>query len=328
MSAIIGKGGFAVVHKGKRRKDGADVAIKVIDTANASKELMRMMRSEIDILMELDQQNIVKFVAFYERLPKLLIVMELMSGGELFDRIAQVDKHDENDARIVMRDVLSALAYIHQKGIMHRDMKPENLLLSADFKFVKLADFGFAKHVDGEQKGEICGTPEYVAPEMLKKMPYGVQVDMWSTGVILYILLSGCAPFQEMKRSVLFEKIKKAEYEFYEKQFMGISLDAKELVTALLTPDPSKRLTAEQALKHSWMVATEERLRSFSFSHDKMRDFRRFNARRKIMTAARVVIAMNRMRRMTNSMYTRPSSIAGSIVSDSPVANPIFQKKF
>jgi len=314
----IGRGGFATVMRGQRRKDSLAVAVKVVDTSNASKVMLTLMLGEIDIMKELDQRNIVKLYSFFERPPKLFITMELMGGGELFDRIAKISEHDENDARTVIRDVLTALAYMHAKGIMHRDMKPENLLLTADYSTVKLADFGFSKHVNGEEKGDICGTPEYVAPEMLMKKPYGVQIDMWSTGVILYILLSGCAPFQELKRSTLFQKIKSGEYSFYEKYWRGVSAEAKDLVSALLTLDPLKRLTASQALNHEWMTSSEEKLKSFPVSEDKMKGFRRFNAKRKIMAVARAVIAMNRMKRFAQSFSSskkdesaeEPSTIA------------------
>jgi serine/threonine protein kinase len=189
---------------------------------------------------------------------------------------------------------------------MHRDMKPENLLMSSKDPQakVKLCDFGFASHVNKEAYGDLCGTPDYVAPEMISKNPYGVQIDMWSTGVILYILLCGYAPFQAEKRSVLFQLIKKGVYTCHEQYWRHVSPLAKDFIAALLVVDPRKRLSASQALQHPWMTEKSDTLKCYTSSTENIKMFRRFNAKRKLIAAARAVIAMNRMKRLIQSIST------------------------
>ena len=152
---------------------------------------------------------------------------------------------------------------MHAVGITHRDLKPENLLLCSEENDhdIKFADFGFAKHVKDLKEKEIaCGTPGYVAPEILYGVPYGTKADMWSLGVITYILLGGYPPFIEQNQRELFKKIKKGQYEFHVEYWGDVSTDAKDLISSLLTTDPRRRLSAVEALNNPWINGSSELL--------------------------------------------------------------------
>merc|ERR1712071_420659 len=173
-------------------------------------------------------------------------------GGELFDRIVQKAFYNEKEARDVCKILLEALAYCHSKKVAHRDLKPENLLLVSvdDDHELKLADFGFAKKCPKEKCLHTqCGTPGYVAPEILSGVAYDTQADIWSLGVIVYILLGGYPPFIEQNQRELFRKIRKGQYEFHEEYWGQVSDDAKNLIRQLLTVQPSKRYDANGAIK-------------------------------------------------------------------------------
>lgn len=174
--------------------------------------------------------------------------------------------------------------------------------------------------MEGEQLGDLCGTPDYVAPEMVSKNPYGTQIDMWSVGVIFYILLCGYAPFQAEKRSTLFQLIKKGDIIFHSKYWKNVSSNAQNFVKKLLDTNPKTRLTATMALKHPWMLDSKETLAKFSTGPEYQRTFRRFNAKRKIMAVARAVIAMNRMKRYMGSKKAGNSRPATS------TTNPLHPK--
>lgn len=198
-------------------------------------------------------------------------------------------------ARGVVKQLLASLDYLHSRRIVHRDLKPENLLLA--FKNsddnVKLADFGFACKVNGDTLTALCGTPGYVAPEVLSHKPYGVAVDMWSIGVIIYIILGGYPPFSDANQKKLFEKIKKCDYEFHEDYWGHVSKDAKDLIKNLLIVDKTKRLTARQALQHSWLSESDERLSMYNLDLN-LKTLKKFNARRKFKAGIKAIIAAKR----------------------------------
>ena len=167
-------------------------------------------------------------------------------------------KYTINEARVAMKDCLNGLVYLHDRGIVHRDLKPENLLYAKSDEDcgLKIADFGLASMLsEKELLSTACGTPGYVAPEILFKKGYGIEVDMWSIGVIFYILLSGCPPFDSEDNTILFQKIMKADYEFISPEFDDASDEAKDLVSKLMCLDPKSRLTAKQALEHPFMTS-------------------------------------------------------------------------
>ncbi|XP_007547878.1 serine/threonine-protein kinase DCLK3 [Poecilia formosa] len=255
---LIGDGNFAVVRECRRRDDGQPVAMKIVER---SKLIGRehMMQNELSLLGSLSHPRIVRLLAHHHTRTHSYLVMELVSGGDLFEAINDKGKFPEPEAGRMVSDVSEALDYIHCRSIVHRDLKPENLLIekvSAGIGRLKLGDFGLAMVVT-EPVFTICGTPTYVAPEILCETGYGVAVDVWALGVILYILLCGFAPFRSRDRDQeeLFKLIKHAELHFPSPYWDSISEEAKGLVRSLLKPDPTVRLTAEQILQHHWVKA-------------------------------------------------------------------------
>ena len=217
----LGSGSFAVVHKATRKSDGAEFAIKFIDKTALSQDDAGMLESECRVLKEVEHPNMIMLYEIFHTKAKLILVMELVTGGEMLDKLRKQEKYTERDAATTVRKIAEALAYLHERGIAHRDLKPENLLLSGpgDDSIVKIADFGFAKIIDTQSKTALetaCGTPEYVAPEVLQQLPegYGVACDIWSLGVVVYVMLSGRPPFWSRNQAKLFQMIKSTPVSF------------------------------------------------------------------------------------------------------------------
>ncbi|XP_072303615.1 serine/threonine-protein kinase DCLK3 [Eucyclogobius newberryi] len=253
---VVGDGNFAVVCECRRRDNGQTLALKIIER---SKLIGRehMMQNELSLLGSLCHPRIVRLFAHHHTDTHSYLVMEFVSGGDLFESISEKGKFSEVEAGMMVSDVSQALSYIHCKSIVHRDLKPENLLierLTEGICRLKLGDFGLAMVVT-EPVFTICGTPTYVAPEILLETGYGVPVDIWALGVLLYILLCGFPPFRSRERDQeeLFQLIKLAHLHFMSPYWDSISEEAKHLVRTLLQPDPSLRLTAEQTLMHPWV---------------------------------------------------------------------------
>lgn len=217
------------------------------------------MQNEIDIMREVDHPNIVKMTNVYEDKGHYCLVMELMTGGELFDHIIEQETFNEALAQKIMAPVFDAVIYCHERDIIHRDIKPENLLLSGknlDDSIIKISDFGLARYINptaDEMATTTCGTPGYVAPEILKKQPYDHRCDYWSLAVVLFIMLSGTPPFYHEDNFELFEIIKQGAFDFSAPAWKEISSEAKDLITRLLTVDPDQRISAEEIRKHSWI---------------------------------------------------------------------------
>jgi calcium/calmodulin-dependent protein kinase I len=240
---------------GVDKKTGARVAIKVVDKTGA-KNKPEMLTNEVNILLKVDHPNIIKLLDLFDSEKVLYFVMEEVTGGELFDRIVEKEQYTEKDAKEVLRHLFDAIKYIHSLGIVHRDLKPENLLLASekDDTLIKLTDFGLSKIYSKDQMLlTACGTPGYVAPEILLSNGYNPAVDLWSTGVIMYILLCGYPPFYSENDAQLFESILNGNYHFHSPYWDNISADAKDLISKLLVVDPKDRLTAADALQHKWL---------------------------------------------------------------------------
>ncbi|XP_025031131.1 calcium/calmodulin-dependent protein kinase type 1G isoform X2 [Python bivittatus] len=209
----------------------------------------------MEALGSIKHDNIVTLEDIYESTTHYYLVMQLVSGGELFDRILERGVYTEKDASIVIQQVLGAVHYLHENGIVHRDLKPENLLYltpEEDSK-IMITDFGLSKMEQNGIMSTACGTPGYVAPEVLEQKPYSKAVDCWSIGVITYILLCGYPPFYEETESKLFEKIKEGYFEFESPFWDDISESAKNFICRLLEKDPNKRFTCDKALRHPWI---------------------------------------------------------------------------
>nr|XP_058933121.1 serine/threonine-protein kinase DCLK3 [Kogia breviceps] len=253
---VIGDGNFAVVKECRHRGTQQAYAMKIIDKSKL-KGKEDMVDSEILIIQSLSHPNIVKLHQVYETDAEIYLIMEYVQGGDLFDAIIESVKFPERDAALMLMDLCKALVHMHDKSIVHRDLKPENLLVQRNedkSTTLKLADFGLAKHVV-RPIFTVCGTPTYVAPEILSEKGYGLEVDMWAAGVILYVLLCGFPPFRSPERDQdeLFNIIQLGHFEFLAPYWDNISDAAKDLVSRLLVVDPKKRYTAHQVLQHPWI---------------------------------------------------------------------------
>jgi len=255
----LGTGHFSKVKLGVHKVTKEQVAIKIINKPTGSK--IAMLKAEVDILIKCDHPNVVKLYKVYETPQILYLVMEILSGGELFDRIISKGHYSEEDARQLSKTLCESISYLHSLGIAHRDLKPENILLkdTTEAAMIKITDFGLSKIFADDAAGEVvmrtaCGTPGYVAPEVLTHDAYSEQVDMWSLGVIVYILLCGFPPFYGDNDAQMFKKIKAANYKFLQPYWDEISEEAKDFVRNLLIVDPTKRMTAEKALQHTWLT--------------------------------------------------------------------------
>jgi len=253
----IGKGGFSVVYQAERKKDGKEFAVKCIKKKMVEGDDIKLLRREIQIMKKLAHPNILKLYEVYEDDEQFYLVMELVKGKELFDKIVERGMYSEKDASNIIRQVVSAVEYLHDNGIAHRDLKPENLLSAGegDDEIIKIADFGFSKSFgeEGEKLMTSCGSPGYVAPEILTAESYDKSVDLWSVGVIIYILLSGYPPFYADSAPALFKKIMDVKYDFDDSVWDDISEPAKDIIRNLLVKDPNKRFTAKQCLNHPWV---------------------------------------------------------------------------
>ncbi|KAI8089488.1 kinase-like domain-containing protein [Halteromyces radiatus] len=254
---VLGVGSFATVKECIHRSSGQSFALKIIlKKAIEGKE--NMLHSELDILKQVRHQHIVSMHALYDSKTTVYIITDLAAGGELFQQLLSKGHYTEKDASHLVSQVLEGLSYLHDHDIIHRDLKPENLLFqtTAEDANLMITDFGLSKILRSQDDILMtsCGTPGYVAPEVLKQHGYGKPVDLWSLGVITYILLVGYTPFYGADQSELFSSIMKGEYSYEEEYWSHISDSAKDFIDGLLAYKPEQRLTAEQALQHPWIV--------------------------------------------------------------------------
>jgi len=294
----LGQGAFSTVREAKHKNDPFQTyAVKCVERSKLSKEDEEALVDEVGILREFDHKAIICLYDFFKDSKMYYLVMEQMLGGELFDRIVAKSYYNEKEARDVCKILLEAICYCHKNNVAHRDLKPENLLLVSptdDYK-VKIADFGFAKRVRRPNSLITqCGTPGYVAPEILEGRRYDTKADMWSVGVILYILLGGYPPFIENNQRMLFRKIRKGQYEFHEEYWGSVSQGAKTLIASLLNIDPVARLSADKALRNKWITSDAKTLEGKDLGTN-LEEFRRTNAKRKFKAAVKSVIAVNKL---------------------------------
>ena len=259
----LGEGHYAQVFLCRNKASGSHHAVKVIDKGRTTTKQVDDMLGEVAILKELNHAHCLRLDGFFDEGGKVFVVLELINGGELFQKICRERHFSEKTSAKMMYDIISGVAYLHSKGIIHRDLKPENLLLTsleADAN-IKIVDFGFAEKCGSDDKlTKCCGTPLYIAPEVLNAglyktgPPYGLSADIWSLGVILYVLLCGYPPFRAKTQNDQFKKVVAGKYEFRpDKGWGNISDEAKDLISKMIVMDPKARLTAKQCLEHPWM---------------------------------------------------------------------------
>ncbi|KAM3138561.1 hypothetical protein pb186bvf_009313 [Paramecium bursaria] len=250
----LGEGAFGCVRLVTHKSTGNKRAMKQIKKDKIIKEDEESMFAEVNILKELDHPNIVKLHELFQDSKYYYLITEYLEGGELFDKIKQLHNFSEKMAADFMKQILSAVMYCHNRKIVHRDLKPENILLDSKKQGtnIKIIDFGTSRKMVGDQKlTKRLGTPYYIAPEVLKRN-YNEKCDVWSCGVILYILLCGYPPFGGEEAEIL-QRIEAGKYEFDPEDWGKVSEDAKNLIRKMLEVDPNKRLSAKQAYDDPWI---------------------------------------------------------------------------
>eukprot|EP00117_Sycon_ciliatum_P014602 scpid66984/ scgid14795/ Calcium/calmodulin-dependent protein kinase type 1D; CaM kinase I delta; CaM kinase ID; CaMKI-like protein kinase len=254
LKEVLGTGAFSEVVRGKDKSTGRQVAVKCIDR-KALKGSEGALENEVAVLRRVSHPNIIALIELFECTKHVYLVMDLVTGGELFDRIVAKGHYTEKDASTILRQILEAVSYLHNMNIVHRDLKPENLLFfdKAEDSKIMITDFGLSRMDEEMIMSSACGTPGYVAPEILMQLPYDNMVDCWSIGVIAYILLCGYPPFYDENDIILFKQIMRGDYEYDSPYWDSISDSAKDFVTKLLTVRPSMRNNCPKALDHPWI---------------------------------------------------------------------------
>uniref|UniRef100_A0A8C1TLY0 calcium/calmodulin-dependent protein kinase n=1 Tax=Cyprinus carpio TaxID=7962 RepID=A0A8C1TLY0_CYPCA len=285
---LIFRGAFSVVRRCVKVLSGQEYAAKIINTKKLSTRDHQKLDREARICRLLKHSNIVRLHDSISEEGHHYLIFDLVTGGELFEDIVAREYYSEADASHCIQQILEAVLHCHQMGVVHRDLKPENLLLASKSKgaAVKLADFGLAIEVEGDQQAwfGFAGTPGYLSPEVLRKDPYGKAVDLWACGVILYILLVGYPPFWDEDQHRLYQQIKAGAYDFPSPEWDTVTPEAKDLINKMLTINPSKRITAAEALKHPW-ISHRSTVASCMHRQETVECLKKFNARRKLKGA-------------------------------------------
>lgn len=320
LSDVLGSGAFSTVRAATHRRfPDKEFAVKCVEKKKLSEDDVNALRDEVEILSGLRRcKYIIRLYDFFEEPNDFYLVLETMYGGELFDRIVERSYYNEKEARMTCKILLEAVDYCHERKVAHRDLKPENLLLRSktDDHSIKIADFGFAKVVERPQSLTTqCGTPGYVAPEILTGKPYDESADMWSVGVILYILLGGYPPFIDNNQRKLFRKIRKCQYEFHEEYWGHVSDEAKNLISNLLCVNTRERLTAREALQSCWIALTNDACLEKNDMKNNLIALRKFNGKRKFRAAVRSVMVVNKL---NNFLAFDEPIPRGNILTDFP----------
>lgn len=311
---ILGRGISSTVRRCINKETGEEFAAKIIDISSDTEgsgptSLYQATKREIEVLKKVaGHPYIIELHDVFESTTFIFLVLELCRHGELFDYLTSVVALSEKKTKSIMKQLFEAVEFIHSQGIVHRDLKPENILLDDELN-VKVTDFGFATTLGpGETLSELCGTPGYLAPELLKASMYessegyDKQVDMWACGVIMYTLLVGFPPFWHRKQMVMLRNIMEGKYEFCSPEWDDITEAPKDLISKLLIVDPTERITAAQALEHCFFKAVAPVPK------------RAFNARKTFQFGILCVRALVRIRRLR---YT-PEPLSLNIARTNP----------
>ncbi|XP_045556752.1 calcium/calmodulin-dependent protein kinase type II subunit gamma isoform X4 [Salmo salar] len=306
----LGKGAFSVVRRCVKKSNGQEFAAKIINTKKLSARDHQKLEREARICRLLKHPNIVRLHESISEEGFHYLVFDLVTGGELFEDIVAREYYSEADASQCINQILESVHHMHQHDIVHRDLKPENLLLASKLKgaAVKLADFGLAIDVQGDEQAwfGFAGTPGYLSPEVLRKDPYGKPVDIWACGVVLYILLVGYPPFWDEDQHKLYQQIKAGAYDFPSPEWDTVTPEAKNLINQMLTINPAKRITADQALKHPW-ICQRSTVASMMHRQETVECLRKFNARRKLKGAILTTMLVTRNFSACKSLLNKKS---------------------
>nr|XP_055054730.1 calcium/calmodulin-dependent protein kinase (CaM kinase) II beta 1 isoform X12 [Misgurnus anguillicaudatus] len=311
----LGKGAFSVVRRCVKLSTGQEYAAKIINTKKLSARDHQKLEREARICRLLKHPNIVRLHDSISEEGFHYLLFDLVTGGELFEDIVAREYYSEADASHCIQQILEAVLHCHQMGVVHRDLKPENLLLASKCKnaAVKLADFGLAIEVQGDQQAwfGFAGTPGYLSPEVLRKEAYGKPVDIWACGVILYILLVGYPPFWDEDQHKLYQQIKAGAYDFPSPEWDTVTPEAKNLINQMLTINPTKRITAQEALKHPW-VCQRSTVASMMHRQETVECLKKFNARRKLKGAILTTMLVSRNFSVGSRQTTAPASVTAA----------------
>ncbi|KAM9561391.1 calcium/calmodulin-dependent protein kinase type II subunit gamma-like isoform 2-T2 [Salvelinus alpinus] len=325
----LGKGAFSVVRRCVKKSSGQEFAAKIINTKKLSARDHQKLEREARICRLLKHSNIVRLHDSISEEGFHYLVFDLVTGGELFEDIVAREYYSEADASQCINQILESVQHIHQHDIVHRDLKPENLLLASKMKgaAVKLADFGLAIEVQGDQQAwfGFAGTPGYLSPEVLRKDAYGKPVDIWACGVILYILLVGYPPFWDEDQHKLYQQIKAGAYDFPSPEWDTVTPEAKNLINQMLTINPSKRITADQALKHPW-ICQRSTVASMIHRQETVECLRKFNARRKLKGAILTTMLVSR-NFSVGRQHTNPAAVSSTASLAQEACKSLLNKK-
>ncbi|XP_070993481.1 calcium/calmodulin-dependent protein kinase type II subunit beta-like isoform X4 [Oncorhynchus clarkii lewisi] len=319
----LGKGAFSVVRRCVKLCSGQEYAAKIINTKKLSARDHQKLEREARICRLLKHSNIVRLHDSISEEGFHYLLFDLVTGGELFEDIVAREYYSEADASHCIQQIVEAVLHCHQMGVVHRDLKPENLLLASKCKnaAVKLADFGLAIEVQGDQQAwfGFAGTPGYLSPEVLRKEAYGKPVDIWACGVILYILLVGYPPFWDEDQHKLYQQIKAGAYDFPSPEWDTVTPEAKNLINQMLTINPAKRITAQEALKHPW-VCQRSTVASMMHRQETVECLKKFNARRKLKGAVLTAMLVSRNFSVGARSATAPISVSAAAAAAAAAA--------
>lgn len=322
---VLGSGQFAIVKRCREKSTGTEYAAKFIKKrqSRASRRGVRReeIEREVNILQQIQHPNIVELHDVFENRTDVVLILELVSGGELFDFLAQKESLSEEEATQFIKQILDGVQYLHSKRITHFDLKPENIMLldrNVPLPRIKVIDFGLAHKIEaGADFKNIFGTPEFVAPEIVNYEPLGLEADMWSIGVITYILLSGASPFLGETKQETLGNISAMNYDFDEELFSNTSELAKSFIRQLLEKDTRKRMTIQDALNHHWIKPLNPRQAMVKrLSVVNLDNFRRQYARRRWKLSFRIVALCNHLTRIMKKGHKLPEQDGRDCESD------------
>ncbi|KAM7159316.1 death-associated protein kinase 2 isoform 13-T15 [Molossus nigricans] len=322
----LGSGQFAIVKKCREKSTGLEYAAKFIKKRQSRASRRGVCREEIErevsILRQVLHPNVITLHDVFENRTDVVLILELVSGGELFDFLAQKESLSEEEATSFIKQILDGVNYLHAKKIAHFDLKPENIMLldkNIPVPHIKLIDFGLAHEIeDGVEFKNIFGTPEFVAPEIVNYEPLGLEADMWSIGVITYILLSGASPFLGDTKQETLANITAVSYDFDEEFFSQTSELAKDFIRKLLVKETRKRLTIQEALRHPWITPVDNQqalVRRESVVN--LENFKKQYVRRRWKLSFSIVSLCNHLTRsLMKKVHLRPNETLRNCESD------------